>query len=317
MNKKSSFVFILLLFSFGMFAQKKTEFYIEPGFGLAIGQIDETIYASSGWQCSLLEWKQNPLINLNVNSGININKFNLNLFFNYSLPIKSGIFEDSDWNYDGMKYCYSRHKEKSVLNFSTALDVKYFFDFNQIFSFYPLVKASLYYDSFEARNGEGWYGMSRYSSSGVDVPWNDSNARYFKRLYGIDFSSLSFYFFAGIGFVVNLSENLFFCSDFSVSPYVYCHSIDHHLGADDGYSIREIQQDFFKRVYINLKCSYAINERIQISFLCSYLGGAEIKGDACIYSGYAENYFESCGQEFGNICSRFDISFVTKFLLKK
>lgn len=316
--KRALLPFCLLLFvPFSVFSRTNINFHASPALEIVAGKIDESVYSSGGKKISLLEWKQLPLCGISLSAGFCVSDFSFDAAFSYSLPLVSGSFEDSDWNLDGIKTCYSVHEERSVLNFSASVCMKYDFRLSSVFSFYPLVRSSFYYDSFSARNGSGRYGITSSTGLKNDVSWESPYAKFYARLYGIDFSSQAFYTFTGIGFSAKPFARFSVSVDFSISPFVYSHFVDHHLdsfsSSDGGFSIRAVQKDFFKHFFARAEFLYSLTERFDFVVGMEYLFGSEIKGETCFYEGFAKDYFSPSGQEAGHKAMRFDFSAGLRF----
>ena len=286
-TKKIYLVFVILfaLHSKGLSQEKSSGWtlYLQPAFSCTIGKMNESIYSSKGYKCSLLEWEQKPLWNYGITVFTAFKNFGITAEFDSALPVSCGKMYDSDWNSNGIKTTYSIHELTAETNLNTEFSLSYIIKLDRIFQIIPFVQAQYSYNSFEARNGEGWYGGAAYSKTGKDVSWNDENAAYYK-VYGIDYLRHSFYLFTGFSFQLYITEKIKTELLLSVSPFTYTSAIDHHHGKYNDFRFQEIQYGYFSRFKTGIKLEYSINSLIDAGMFFQAVLGTEDKGK--LYSDY-------------------------------
>ena len=211
-----------------------------------------------------------PLITLGLDTSLQFHNFKMGLGFNYGLPVKSGYMYDSDFDsFSDLKFCYSISELNAKNNIHTSLDLSYNFLLSEKFSFEPHAAIHYYYDSFEARNGYGWYGME--TQSHPLISWDDPRATFYEsgKLNGVDFTRHSLLIFTGMAFNYNIKT---FSSSigFQASPYSYFYTLDHHLSKSGGYSFKQIQESSFKQFLLSINCSLQINKYVIPSISLSH-----------------------------------------------
>ncbi len=157
----------------------------------------------------------------------------------------------------------------------------------------------MYYSSYEARNGYGWYGTEEWSKTGELVPWNDENAHYFPdgkyKLAGIDFFRYTLMF--EIGFITNLNfKRINISTGFQISPFSYVYSIDHHLGKSNDFKYEEIQYPIFKYFDANIQVAYKINKLLKLHLRYSLTVGLKTKGKS--YKNMTSKSYQDSGSDF-------------------
>ena len=101
-TKKIYLVFVILfaLHSKGLSQEESSGWtlYLQPAFSCTIGKMNESIYSSKGYKCSLLEWEQKPLWNYGITVFTAFKNFGITAEFDSALPVSCGKMYDSDWN---------------------------------------------------------------------------------------------------------------------------------------------------------------------------------------------------------------------------
>lgn len=319
-RKKISAFFIILFSAYISIFSEVTEnsrlaFSIQPTFGCTLGQMNESIYSSKGYKCSLLEWEQKPLWNCGITTLFEAGSFGINASFDFALPLSCGKMYDSDWNESGIKTTYSIHELTAVTNLNTELSLLYAFNVNNFFQIIPSIQAHYSYNSFEANNGEGWYGGAAYSQTGKDVSWNDENAVHYK-VYGIDYSRHTLYLFAGLTFQFRIINRLNIEVNTFLSPFTYTSAIDHHHGKYNDFRFQEIQYSWFSRFKISAKLSYSVTSFFDIGLYARILTGKEDIGT--LYTDYwTEDLTLVDNQPSGADIRSYNFGIFTTFRVKK
>lgn len=271
-----SFIFLSSLFAL--------DFSITPYFQYSTGKMDESLFSSDDtYKISLLEWETKNVIKAGADFNLNIKKITLNADFNLALPLKCGKMFDSDWEPDGIKSVYSISENKIKTSFNSSFSVGYTFTPKTFFSISPLIQTQYSFDSFQARNGIGWYGTREYNKAGPTVSWDNENAKEY-HISGIDYYRHSLYFFTGINIQFYINRINFGTSIF-ISPYSYFLALDYHrdnknLGRD--FYMQEIQYSYFKRYKISINLSYKLTDKLFIYNTEDFLFGPEVYGTLSI-----------------------------------
>ena len=286
------FIKILFLTNAQIFKSPSKDFSlsVEPVIGFTYGSLGEYIYAqnSSGAEVeySYLEWEEKPLWQYGVTMCAAYKRFGATVSFDRAVSARCGNMYDSDWlGYSDVKTNYSVSENTAVENMNVNIALQYEFRPDEKLYITPVVEASYAYNSFEARNGYGWYGDATNSSSGTNVSWNDSAAHYYRSLCGIDYSRQTFYTFLGGKITCLFTPGISLCLGAFVSPYTYTYAADTHYAntaMTEGNNYHYYQDIFFKRSKLCASVSFKINSYAEAEVAASYLFGGIGKGD--IYS---------------------------------
>ncbi len=298
--KSKLFVIILLFSALPIFSQSKTiEVSINPYTGITYGCHNEILYSNfiEGKEVSKLEWKMEPLIT--IGADVSLKAFNVivELGTEYALPVKCGKMLDSDYEpFSGMKYCYSINELKSKLNLHSHLNLAYLFQLSEFFAIKPKMALLYYYDSFEARNGYGWYGME--TKTHPLVAWDDPRAKYYApgQLNGVDFYRHSILSFAGLNFCINIKR---FEMEMGIhlSPFSYFYTMDTHLSKRRNYHLKQIQQASLSQYLFDFSAGYRINKRLKINCGITHITGNTIQGK--LYADYKSDNIQLTNQKSG------------------
>lgn len=259
---------------------------ITPYTGVSAGQINERIYSSYGYECSLLEWQEMPFSIWGLNNSFEAGNVRIEFDGNVALPVRCGNMLDSDWDGDGIKHTYSINECTGKLNIDLNVFAGYKIEFLKKFWVEPNAGIEYDFNQFKSRNGYGWYGAGWATGLSEDVWWYDSRARKAK-LYGVDFYRHSLFSFLGINAGFSPAAKTKFCISFEVSPYCYLYNLDHHLNKTDGLYYLSEQQGLFKVFKGNLSFSYDFTDKISLFTRIDYFVELLKKGEfyAKIYEG--------------------------------
>lgn len=296
MKKNSILTVFILLFS-PFFAEANFSFSSEPNIGIQFAKLDESVFASEGYRCSLLEWKTSPLLTLGYGIFGNHNKLHFDSSINISLPVKCGSMHDFDWNKNGINYNYSKHENHSRINSNLKISLYYLFNITEKLNFGPSIDITDIYNSFESKNGYGWYGNSNYSLTGKTVPWNDENAKEVK-VYGIQYLRNSFFIFIGFNSLFSANEKTNVQFSCYASPFTLVFASDHHLDSSSGFYLRGFQYASMASYKMSLKFRYFLNKKIAISSAIDVLYMKTIKGN--LYSDYYNAKIVMTDQKYGS-----------------
>ncbi len=318
MNKK--FIFFIFYFSIFYFSlsAEKTNFSISPFTSTSFGQMNEHIYSSTKEDViiSCLEWNLSPLYKVGCDLDFDINNFFINFSCDFSLPFPCGKMYDSDWNNTGkIKKTYSILEENEQFCFNSLINFHYKFYISKTLSFSPIIETSYSYFNIKSSNGYGWFGGRDYSSTGKDESWDSPYAKFFSKVYGINYERNIFLVFTGIKTDWKIKNNFSIISDLYIAPYVYLKVIDTHLNAPGLSDIKQnqYQQGFFKYYKANLGCIYNVKENLSLLFNVSYLYGQNLKGP--IYLNRYSNQLVESKQQSGSNTKILDFKFGAKFNL--
>ncbi len=238
-----------------------------------------------------------PLITIGADVSLKTYNFLVELGTEYALPVRCGKMLDSDYEpFSGMKYCYSVNELKSKLNLHTHLDIAYIFQLSDFFALKPKMSLLYYSDSFEARNGYGWYGME--TKTHPLVSWDDPRAKYYApgQLNGVDFYRHSILTFIGLNSCISI-KNFEMDLGIHLSPYTYFYTMDSHLSRKKDYHLKQIQQASLSQYLFEASARYRINEKLKITCDITHITGNTIKGK--LYTDYVSDNIQLSSQKSG------------------
>ena len=202
---------------------------------------------------------------------------------------------DSDWNSNGVKIIYSENNINLLSDFNSAIKLLYDFKFGR-FEILPSLQLQYEAKSFKAHDGHGWYGLSEYSKSGVDVSWDDDNATYYSHIGGYSsYVIQNFLTFIGCQGKFAVSPSFSLGLGTYISPYSYTYTKDTHYkksGKISKYVYAEQSSIFYRfkgEVFINVKMFNGLYFNTNIS---TVLGGKSF-GDYRFYriNPFNEEYY--------------------------
>lgn len=265
MKKTHTFLFIIFFISIFCHAKIKTSLSLSPHIGFTFGQFDEILYAPDETMCSLLEWEQKPLLNLGLSVNLELNNFSIISSFEYGTKIANPQMYDSDWS-DGIKYSYTIHPLESSREINTQFKIAYNIFPHHSISLFPEIEIKYMYASFNAGRGAGI-----------------RNDRQIK-VYGVDYTRHSLFFFTGLKFSTNLNSFTTIDTDFMVAPYIYQYATDFHHGVKNPFTSIEIQDGYFSKFKFSTALKFKLTNKINLDFYTHFLFGNITKGD--FYSNY-------------------------------
>lgn len=260
--QKAVFSLILILCNFTLWGKEKTVFFFEPKIELLNGKLDEYLYSSSNDHLlSCLEWQEQFIPVLGLESGFIYNKSSVITEFCYRLPIKCGLMTDSDWKIADTKTNYGIFNNHTDLkNYNFSLTYSYNFAINDQFCFAPYIELNYNHYSFYTDIGYGWYGNT--------IAWDDPAAVYHPKLSHIEFIMQNYGVFTGL--TLNYNQNRF-CVAFSaaVSPLMMNYAIDYHgddnKNGNKDYTTCTKQLCSFLAVKSRLKGEYKITDKTAVT----------------------------------------------------
>lgn len=300
---------LLFIFAFTLFSNLfSLDLLITPYFQYSTGKLEESLFSSDDtYKISLLEWEARNEIRSGAKVNLNIKNFVLNTDFNFAFPLICGKMYDSDWEPDGIKSVYSISNNKIKTSIDSNISVGYSFKPSTFISIIPIFQTQYSFDSFQARNGIGWYGTRDYNLAGPTVSWDNENAKEYK-ISGIDYYRHSLYLFTGFSFQFYINK-FNFGSTLLVSPFSYFFALDYHrdnknLGRD--FYMREIQCSSFKRYKFSMNITYKLTDKIFIYNYEDFLFGPEVYGTLAIKQNSSS--FGITDQKSGSKIFRFNSS---------
>jgi hypothetical protein len=258
MKKVLFLVSILILFSFNLFSIDYS-FSIEPILGVKKAKTTEAFYHSgndSDKQCSRLEWREAYVLNGGLSSECKIIKPEYNYIFNtlftFDIPYNKGKMTDKDWYPDGSLTTSSEFDCKIDLGFNIETSFGFEYKFNSVFSLIPAVKIQYEYNSFNGRNGHGWYYLT------TDSPHYYPDGKY--HLAGIDYKTHKTAFFTGLYAKTTLSSLLFLEFGLDISPFTLVLAKDRHLARN--YVLKSYIYSCLKNYNVFANASYKLNKNL-------------------------------------------------------
>lgn len=284
------FVFLAAAASFGKSSETVFSFSLEPQFSLSYEKHGEYLLYDSKEPISYLDWQAFPIIRPGIKTDFSINDFITEIELAVGIPMACGTMYDSDWNADGVKTIYSENDVNLISDFSTSL--KLYYDFKVgMFDILPSVQFQYDTKTFKAHDGHGWYGISDYSKTGKDVPWDDDNAKYYPHIGGYSTYTLqTFYTFLGCYGKVSLTPAMTLGVGTYVSPYTYNYTKDNHYkksGKLSKYAYAE-QNIIFYRFKEEITFSLRILKDLELNSEVSAILGGKADG---AYNYYATHPF--------------------------
>ena len=252
-GRVAAFLIILFCFTDKAFAQIHIE--VTPLYELKNGCLNELVFAvydDDVYKLSELNWNIKNISYIGGKVGLSYKWFQLESTMLGAFSKKSAKMYDSDWqdlpaNPD-VKTTFSI--SENTLNHNITFDSKAIFT-PQITDWFKtgiFLQYTLDQIQFSARNGYGWYGSSRYSQNGQDVPYDSEYAKFFAvgSLQGIDYYRVTKSFNLGLLFNFTVFDRLQIKLEGTVSPYTIIHSLDHHYSPSsmENYYRDEIKSHF-------------------------------------------------------------------------
>lgn len=291
-----------IFFNIALVAEEKTSSVtIEPFTSIKYGKLGEYVYDTDSngdlQKLSYLEWEVKPL----VLAGLNVSAKTKNLtiaynFLSYGVPLSSGNMYDSDWiALTDMKTNYSI-SENTLNHFLQAgYNVNYTFKTNKIISITPGAGFEFSSISFSARNGYGWYGDYRYSTTHENVSWDSTYAKYFAtgELMGIDYSRETFCTWLGFSTTADFNKHFSLLISAYISPYTFVSSIDKHFSnsASTVYTAyNDLMDCYFSYFKTSLASEFSFSKNISLCLNVNCLIGESAIG--ITYSKYATSTYE-------------------------
>ncbi len=291
---KFRIIFVVLLFCFFsvFLSAQDFEFSVSPYTALNYGTHYEHLYSSMGKknEVSRLEWKMEPLWTLGAEASGKTRHLLFTLGAEFALPLECGQMLDSDFSYsikpnEKIIYCYSINELRAKKDIRTHFDASFIWNISDTLFIMPTASVYYFYDSFEARNGCGWYGQE--TKDHPLVAWDDPRAKYYAKgqLNGVDFYRHSFFTFFGAKYALQLGR-FEFNLQCLVSPYTYFYTMDTHLSKKRDYHLKQVQKAYFTQYLLGAGLQYKINKHLQACCSFSYLAGNTAKGK--LYHDYTQ-----------------------------
>ena len=266
------------------------EFSIKPRTGFVYGSMNKYIFSSRTEQMlSCLEWETKPLWTAGLELSVQGKYFGVRAAGDIAFPGICGKMHDWDYYYDdeypsGNACNYSISDNDAYRSINTELG--FFFRPGKIgkLELVPAVEAQYTFDSFESKNGHGWYGRDAYSTTGKNESYDSVYAKKVKVL-GVEYYRHTFYLWTGLDLVLEAVEfpggqRLNFTAGLALSPFTYTSSMDHHLSkTNSDYHQMEIEYSVFTRIKWTLKAEYFMFPGFSINAGAQWIYGTLEKGD--------------------------------------
>ena len=244
---------------------------------------------------------------------------NLQTYFDASIPVQCGNMYDNDWKDDNnpdLQTTRSVHENHVQSNVITGVSVWYDFSLNTRLTIAPLATAEFAYQHFKAEDGEAWHGEASYSSTGTDVSWDNSAAKYYRKglVADISYQRQTLYTFFGIKIGVQGSPRLKFELSLLASPFTYTFARDIHYGWNTetrtqykkNYTV-QMQNSNFSHFKGTLSASYRLNKIIEFGAAASCLFGEKVTAEYYVEDPETDKLYLRSDLQGG--FSVFDVSF--------
>lgn len=299
--KKIPFL-LALIFSAG--TAFSNDFSLTTTLSSDFGEIGEYLFYSNSSPniISYLEWEVLPQINLEIKADYKINKFDFGAEISTALPLACGKMYDSDYTPDNTKYNYSIGDNNIVFACKANLFAEYNFLTTNAFDFSAIAKLNYYYNHFERTGAYGWYGNPVYTGLPDYVSYDDPNAKFYKKLSGIEYEQHRVFLFTGFGGNWKINDSFELKGTFLFSPIAYTRSKDCHKNANN--NTRTFSQDmetsFFDRFYTDLTASYKLNNKIKLNAGVFFLWGDLVRGPTYTSTIDGEDIYMKIDQDSGS-----------------
>ena len=227
--------------------------------GFRKGAINEYVLEknSSGdlKKLSQLKWELNPAFYTGIASTLsfdfgkkNRNQIGMQPFFAWFGSFPSGKMYDSDWiDLNDVKNIYSISENFIDTGLFAGLNLFWKYSPLKIFAFSIEAKFQYDYIHFEAKNGYGWYGDAEHSSTGTNVSYDSSAAKFISsgKLFGIAYKKRLYSTWIS-------AQAIFFPFNYAtlklgagISPFAHFSSIDKHYNNNGGNFYRDVANALF------------------------------------------------------------------------
>ncbi len=295
---------------------------LEPRIGMTYGALGEYLYmakSDGSWKKnSYLEWEEKPLWTLGMGISGGYKGFHAQTYFDAALPLRSGNMMDSDWKLDAspdVKTNYSIHENTSAANIRTGLTIAYDFLPLEWLVISPMAEGTYIYRSFEARNGEGWYGDT--------VSWDDPSAKHYPGTYNgtkyilgaIDYRHHTFQLFTGLQFTFLLGKKLCFGLGLFVSPYAYVYAEDRHYtnkARTTGRYYVYKAHSHFSRYKASLFARYQVTSVLEVGLSLDAMASDIERADMYDEDPETEKIYKTPGYEGGFSLAEFSVKLSAK-----
>ena len=204
---------------------------------------------------SQLKWELNPAFYTGIASTLsfdfgkkNRNQIGMQPFFAWFGSFPSGKMYDSDWiDLNDVKNIYSISENFIDTGLFAGLNLFWKYSPLKIFAFSIEAKFQYDYIHFEAKNGYGWYGDAEHSSTGTNVSYDSSAAKFMPsgKLFGIAYKKRLYSTWIS-------AQAIFFPFNYAtlklgagISPFAHFSSIDKHYNNNGGNFYRDVANALF------------------------------------------------------------------------
>lgn len=273
----------------------KVNFELNPYTAITLGKFGEYLYVLDykPYIISYLDWQTLPLFKTGLSFNTKLNDLKLLADFNYTLPFRCGHMYDNDYTPD-FKMCYNIFDNYSLLGLEGSLGFEIALKQKNNFTISPKMIFTYSYNSFQAKNGHGWYGSRSKSSTGKNEPWDSEYAHYAARVNDIFYYQKIFYIFTGCSFDWQKDRHNFKLTTL-ISPVSIIKTVDYH--SDETQHTRDFclgatQNAFFTRYKINADYNFQLKNNLFLSAGLTSLFGPKIQGQLYHYNGRTDNPFD-------------------------
>ena len=210
---------------------------VSPILGLHIGKLGEYVFNKNAdgeyKKLSQLNWEIKPIFHYGGQLAIAWKWLSLSAYGQGCIPMRCGNMDDSDWlNLNSVKNIYSIHENSLASSYSFGGTFAYTFRPQDTFALQFFCGIDYECIAMEARNGYGWYGEGWNTAAVLEKgAWDGNGTKFYEKVAGIDYMRETVRTWLGCGMEMKFINNrLSLTLSFSLSPYLYVQSLDHHYG---------------------------------------------------------------------------------------
>ena len=252
---KRFFCQIVILFIFGcsFLSAFDNGFFIgvEPVYSLQNGTLYEYVIAydnvsKQNVTMSELDWSISNISYLGGRVKTGWNFISLTAEYSKGFSKASGTMEDYDWlnyntkmapySYIDPSICTTKSISENQMNKADNFEISLKLDINPFFDLLisPFIGFNYSSIDFSGRNGYGWYGQVPFSTDGKACSYDSPEAKFFDKLFGIDYYRQTYEVFLGFSLGYILFDRVSFGGTIGLSPYVNVQSLDFHHSDEEG-----------------------------------------------------------------------------------
>ena len=236
-------VFVIILFRVLPVCAQENKNYslsISPQLGIFYGHVEEIVYPPPEKKADLLSqllWNMKPvfyygfLMELSPVKPMEKWRFFSDLSFKFSIPGRSGVIEDRDWEsventgLTGFSSHDNIAKQLILIDFSAGVS----FPLRNILLLKTFIHISYMNFNFTGENGHATYARETPPNSGIFAPIDDAPHEYTFNGKVINYNQTWFYVAPGVSLGYAYKEYFRVEISFTISPLIICNDLDEHI----------------------------------------------------------------------------------------